>query len=241
MKRVRHLDLLLILGCLSITSIGFSAWITQETTVNSVDSSVNTNVGTVIDVSEYLKIDNEENNQNFPKGQNKDGKDVFNYCKEGFVNKGEVDLRYGSMDFYFILNVAALKNDIFQDKKYDEFKIITTLSYQDNFTPAFDIINKNFLIGAKAFSLTYTLNNATNPSYSTGNYRTSISFNQGSMVATTLGFGTNIFTFNKPTIYIKTSLKFELPDIHYFENTIYPNIKDFQEGFLFKLKIEIGR
>ena len=214
---------LLFLSSLSLISVGFASW-----NIGNKETNLNFNIDAdrVFDIGEIIRLDNS-------KGENNTGITCFDYCKDGFVNDGEVDLNNGFLYVYAKLDLDAIR------KAYgpsDDINVYTSLFINVNlsFSPGdgggFSLIDENYIYpyatsGNKICGIqaSYIADGETASKY----LSSSNSIDKGVLSSSFNGFLSSLFQEknHSATITIFYDFKIDFTKLN-FETDVYPHLKN---------------
>ena len=219
-RRIANTIIISTLLVASIASIGFSSWLIGN---NEIKSDINVEVGDFIDNNNLLMLDTS-------KGVNNTGIECFQYCKDGFVNDGELDLNIGYLYFYLKLDINKIKeayknpSDI---TTYTSLFLTASLSFvPENSASTFNLINNSYMSTASnstgSLIAIYTVDEGT----MTNSLALENILLNGVFSSTINGFKYDYFN-NNSYIYLTLRYKFSIDYLKVdFETSLFPNLNN---------------
>ena len=218
-----------IAGLLALCSIatltcGFSAWIVGGETKGAEVDGIKVNVGTVIDSRSILQF-------NTDKGQNQSGISCFEYCPDGFVNDGIVDVNDGFLNIYLKLDIQNIKKAYGSPKDtsvYSSFYVASNLSFSS--PQKFSLISNSYINPFTTdkdcgISFTYSVDKSTQINNLSGTN----SLESGLLVSSYNGFDSRFLSSSSASsfFYVTISYRFSIDyEKVVYKNDIYPNLID---------------
>lgn len=216
MRKIKNLPLLIMLGTLALTSVGFSVYVSDDQASSGFETTID--VGATINYSEACSFDT-------TKGDNNSGITTLKVCKDGFVDTNNVCKIDGEMKIYLKLNANYFKQHFVYDPSLKNMQIEFSLNFGNYSSTSSPVL---FLDGSTKFcslsimcgpvsfddSSNKTLS-VTNTNYSslgvTHFLKASESWN-------------SYFEYSYTTIYLLLIYKFSYEPGYNFESNIYNRV-----------------
>lgn len=224
---------LLALCSLATLTCGFSAWIVGGTSGSEADG-IKVKVGNVIDSRNILQFDT-------AKGKDGSGISCLEYCPDGFVNDGIVDVGDGYLNVYLKLNIQNIKKAYGTPKDtsvYSSFYISTNLSFSS--PKKFSLVSNSYINPFTSdkdcgISVSYHVDNSSQTNYLSGTN----SLESGLLSSTYNGFEPKFLSQSSASSYFYVNFSYRF-SIDYtkviFRSDIYPNL----ENSTFTLSVACG-
>lgn len=214
----------LILSTLSLFSVGFASWCIGAN--DNATLSFDVSADNIININDFIQLDKSQ-------GDNNTGIACFDYCKDGFVNNGEVDVNNGFFYVYAKLNLDEIRNiygEVSDENTYTSFAITTKLSFSSGDGSIFSLIALNYIYP-------YT-DSGDNKCGVQANYRSeneaaihnlvsNNEINDSVLSSSFNGFQKELFYSNNHFAYITISYNFKIDYTKCsFDTDIYPHLKN---------------
>ncbi len=122
----------------STLTCGFSSWIYVVNNKFDV-GDIDVNVGKIIDSRDIIQLDTN-------KGDNNSGISCFDYCKDGFVNDGVIDVNDGYLNIYLKLNIQNIKKAYGNPTDTSVYSsLYLGLNLDFNTTKKFSLISESYI------------------------------------------------------------------------------------------------
>lgn len=211
---------LLFLSSLSLFSVGFASWNVGNAEGASANFSVDAD--RVFNIGEIIQLDKS-------KGDNNTGITCFDYCKDGFVNDGEVDINNGLFYVYAKLDLDAIRKAY---GKTDDVSVYTSLFINVNLSffsgngDAFSLIDENYIYPYQGkdcgIQAIYAGEDGKGHYLSSSN-----SIDKGVLSSSFNGFEQSLFLETNHYAYLTISYSFKIDYTKLnFETDIYPYLKN---------------
>lgn len=209
---------------ISTIACGFSAWVWTEN--NEPEVSVDVEVGEVFD--DVVLLDTS-------KGTNNTGITCFSYCKDGFINNGEIDINFGYLYLFLKMNCVSIRKlygNPSDTSAYTSLYLASELSFTPGDSSSFTLINSNYLDTSKDVNSTYTVGSSSNQN----SLAMSSSISKGVLSTSSNGFNKDHIATGQ-YVYVTMSYRFSIDyTITDFETTLFSRMDQSK----FNLKLGVG-
>lgn len=207
----------------STLTCGFSSWIYVVNNKADV-GDIDVNVGNIIDSRDIIQLDTN-------KGDNNSGISCFDYCKDGFVNDGVIDVNDGYLNIYLKLNIKNIKKAYGNPTDTSVYSsLYLGLNLNFNTTKNFSFISESYInpyptskdCGVK---VNYTVDAGTQVFSLTGNN----SIENGKLTSSYNGFSSKFLSQSSSNSYFYVTFSYcfsiDYKSVDYC-TAIYPNLQN---------------